>query len=113
MLQEHERAVGGWQSEWTTVSGIVQSTGLALESMVEVAEGLTVEKERMRQNIDSTGGAIYAEKAMMQLAPKIGRDAAHRAVKEALRKGEAVSAQPEEYLGCAEAFRQRLLATKE
>ena len=36
MLQEHERALGGWQSEWVTVQGIVQASGVALESMAEV-----------------------------------------------------------------------------
>ena len=41
MVQEHERAVGGWQAEWPIVYGIVQSAGVALESMAEVAEGLT------------------------------------------------------------------------
>ena len=53
MLQEHERGVGGWQSEWTTVQGIVQAAGVALESMVEVAEGLTVDAARMRSNFET------------------------------------------------------------
>src|SRR4051794_11227324 len=43
MVQEHERAVGGWQAEWPLVHGIVQSAGVALESMVEVLEGLIVD----------------------------------------------------------------------
>ena len=43
MLQEHERAIGGWQSEWVTVEGMVQSAGVALESMAEVVQGLTVD----------------------------------------------------------------------
>jgi 3-carboxy-cis,cis-muconate cycloisomerase len=54
MLQEHERGVGGWQSEWTTVQDIVQAAGVALESMVEVAEGLTVDVARMRSNLETT-----------------------------------------------------------
>jgi len=53
MLQEHERGVGGWQSEWTTVQDIVQAAGVALESMVEVAEGLTVDAARMRSNFET------------------------------------------------------------
>ena len=35
MVQEHERAVGGWQAEWATVQAIVQAGGLALEAMAE------------------------------------------------------------------------------
>jgi len=54
ILQEHERGVGGWQSEWTTVQGIVQAAGVALESMLEVAEGLTVDAARMRSNFEAT-----------------------------------------------------------
>jgi 3-carboxy-cis,cis-muconate cycloisomerase len=103
MVQEHERGLGGWQSEWTTVVAIVQSAGVALECMAEVAEGLTVDVERMRSNIEMTRGAVFAEKAMMELAPKMGRDAAYRAVEE------TPPIEPEDYLGCAERFRRRLL----
>src|SRR5262249_56518267 len=42
MVQEHERALGGWQTEWPLVHGIVQSAGVALETMVEVAERPTI-----------------------------------------------------------------------
>jgi 3-carboxy-cis,cis-muconate cycloisomerase len=103
MVQEHERGLGGWQSEWTTVAAIVQSAGVALECMAEVAEGLTVDVERMRSNIRMTRGAVFTEKAMMELAPKMGRDAAYRAVEE------TPPIEPEDYLGCAELFRRRLL----
>src|SRR5260370_35898731 len=40
MVQEHERAVGGWQAEWATVHALVQSAGGAVEAMAEGAEGL-------------------------------------------------------------------------
>lgn len=113
MLQEHERAAGGWLSEWTTVDALVQSTGVALESMLEVVEGLKVDAARMRSNIDATNGAIFAEKAEMLLAREMGRDAAHAAVSESLRKTGAPPdlpglREPEGYLGSAEAFRRRL-----
>jgi 3-carboxy-cis,cis-muconate cycloisomerase len=114
MVQEHERAAGGWQAEWSTVQGIVQATGVSLESMAEVAEGLTVDAARMRHNIEATNGAAFAERAMMMLATVLGRDAAHRAVEEAVRTTGSPPdlpglRTPEEYLGSAEAFRRRLL----
>ena len=136
MVQEHERAVGGWQSEWRTLADVVQATGLAAACMSEVTEGMTVNAARMRANVDATRGAIFAEKAMMLLAPALGRDAAHRILEEASRR--SISQQrhlaevlveipevtrhldanvlsklemPEDYLGSAEAFRQRLLAS--
>ncbi len=114
MLQEHERALGGWQSEWVTVQGMVQAAGVALESMAEVIEGLKVDPQRMRRNIEATQGAVFAEKAMMLLAETMGRDEARRLVEESLEKTGSPPdlpglLSPESYLGSAEAFRVRLL----
>jgi 3-carboxy-cis,cis-muconate cycloisomerase len=118
MVQEHERAVGGWQAEWATVHALVQSAGVAVEAMAEVAEGLTVDAGRMRRNIEATQGAVFAEKAMMLLAREMGRDAAHRTVEEGVRQTGSPPdlpglREPENYLGSAEAFRLRLLEGKE
>jgi 3-carboxy-cis,cis-muconate cycloisomerase len=113
MLVEQERAAGAWQSEWSTVAALMQAAGVALESMVEVAEGLRVDTARMRANIEATNGAVFAEKAMMQLAAEVGRDAARRAVEESIRTTGAPPdlpglREPESYLGSAEFFRRRL-----
>ena len=135
MVQEHERGVGGWQAEWSTVSAIIQATGVALASMAEVAGGLNIDEQRMRTNLDATHGLIFAERAMMLLGPALGREAAHKIVEEATRisalqrrnlvevlreipqayqvLGEDALARlesPEEYLGVAEEFRTRLLS---
>ncbi len=112
MLQEHERGMGGWQSEWVTVQAIVQAAGVSLESMAEVAEGLTVDVDRMRRNIDATEGAVFAEKAMMMLAPEMGRDAAYRAAANSLPELPELR-DPVDYLGSAEIFRQRLVNGEE
>jgi 3-carboxy-cis,cis-muconate cycloisomerase len=114
MVQEHERALGGWQAEWPIVHGVVQSAGVALESMAEVAEGLTVDRARMRENIESTNGAVFAEKAVVILAPELGKEAARKKVEEAIRDTGAPPRlddldKPEAYLGSVEAFRRRLL----
>jgi 3-carboxy-cis,cis-muconate cycloisomerase len=118
MVQEHERGAGGWQSEWATVQAIVQAAGVALESMAEVAGGLTVDVKRMRHNIEMTHGVVFAEKAMMRLATGMGRDAAHRVVEECIRTTGSPPEipglrDPEDYLGSAERFRRRLLDEKE
>jgi 3-carboxy-cis,cis-muconate cycloisomerase len=114
MVQEHERGLGGWQSEWPVVHGIVQAAGVALESMAEVAEGLTVDRERMLSNLAATNGAVFAEKAVAMLTPVWGREVARRQVEESIRATGAPPplpglTTPEEYLGSAEAFRRRLL----
>lgn len=134
MAQEHERAMGGWQAEWPVIAGVIQRTGLAISAMAEVMDGLTVDKERMRGNLEATHGVIFGEKAVLLLAKKIGRDAARKLVEEAVRRsagqkrrlsevlGEMPTATqhldaaalanletPEQYLGVAEEFRKRLL----
>ena len=134
MLQEHERAVGGWQSEWPAIASVVESTGVAASSMAEVAEGLSVDAARMRQNIANTRGLIFAERAMMLLAAELGRDVAYKLLEDATQKSIAQNkdlvavladlpdvssrlnrsvldqlAVPEQYLGSAEAFRVALL----
>ena len=135
MVQEHERAAGGWQAEWSIISSVIGATGLAVSAMAEVAEGLTVDAARMRANMDATRGAVFAERAMMVLAEKVGRDAARKLVEEAVRlsreKGRKLSAtlgamrylppgaaalladleNPEQYLGVADELRKRLLAS--
>lgn len=127
MPQEHERAAGGWQSEWPIVAGIIQATGSALASLAATVEGLTIHPARMRANIEATHGAVFAEKAAMLLAPRLGRTAAQQRVAEAapantLRDGLAgvlspgelqTLDEPEDYLGAAETFRRRLLEEHE
>lgn len=117
MMQEHERALGGWQSEWSTVHGIVQAAGVGLESMAEVMQGLNVNPLRMRQNIEATQGSVFAEKATLLLSETMPRDDARRLVEETLKKTGSPPELPglrvpESYLGSAEAFRVRLLEEK-
>jgi 3-carboxy-cis,cis-muconate cycloisomerase len=134
MVQEHERGVGSWQSEWPVVASIIQSMGSAALSMAEVAEGLSVDAARMRQNIESTQGLIFAERVMVLLTAELGREVAHKLLEDAIQKSvgqkknlSALLAElpevtsrldrsvleqleiPEEYLGSAEAFRAALL----
>src|SRR5215510_2698243 len=134
MIQEQERAVGGWQAEWPIVAAVIQATGLDAAAMAEVAEGLSINDARMLANIEATRGAVFAERAMMLLAKKIGHAAAQKLVEDALRKSldqnrrlaEVLGAMPEakqhldpkvlrdlevpeQYLGVADEFRKRLL----
>jgi 3-carboxy-cis,cis-muconate cycloisomerase len=134
MVQEHERSVGGSQSEWPIVAAAIQATGLAAASTAEIAEGLTVDTARMRRNLDETRGVVFAEKAMTALAGKLGREKAHQLLESAVRRvvdeqrtlAEVMEEMPEimdildnaaveklaaaeDYLGSAEAFRIKLL----
>jgi 3-carboxy-cis,cis-muconate cycloisomerase len=137
MAQEHERSVGGWHAEAATVGAAVQATGASLAAMADVVGKLSVDPDRMRANIMATRGLVFAERAMMLLAPTLGRDAARRVIDEAMdamrRDGrsfaEALAANadvaaaldpgdlaslgtPEAYLGAAEPLRRRLIGVE-
>jgi 3-carboxy-cis,cis-muconate cycloisomerase len=85
-VQEHERALGGWQAEWPTFPALAMVTSGALAAIVDIAEGLEVDGERMRTNLASTHGLIMAETVAFALGAKLGKPAAHRLVEEASRK---------------------------
>jgi len=138
MVQEHERAAGGWQAEWPIVTSIVQALGVAVVSMAETAEGLSVDATRMRGNIQATRGAIFAERVMMLLGATLGRDVAHQLLQAAARKSASEGRRfvdvlaempdvtrvipaatlgaldsPEDYLGMAAVFQSRILTPPE
>ena len=116
----YPRASGPWQSEWQTVAEIVCSTGSALTAVAGLFETVQVYPERMRANLQATQGAVLSEKAAMLLAPKLGRDAAHGAVADAIKAAQQQQQPleqilkidlggPEDYLGSSEVFRRKLL----
>jgi 3-carboxy-cis,cis-muconate cycloisomerase len=88
-IQEHERATGAWQAEWPTFPALALVTSGALHNIVDIAEGLEVDPERMRDNLNATRGLVMAEAVSFGLAAKLGKTEAHRLVEEASRKAVA------------------------
>jgi 3-carboxy-cis,cis-muconate cycloisomerase len=86
MAQDHERATGPWQAEDLALPQIFVLTSGALQHAVTIAEGLIVDPERMRRNLDATGGLIMAESVMMALAERLGREEAHHRVQAACER---------------------------
>jgi 3-carboxy-cis,cis-muconate cycloisomerase len=135
VAQEHERGLGGWQAEWETLPEIVSLSAGALHQMAELVPELEIDTDRMRENLASTRGLIFAEAVTMALAEKMGKAAAHEVVEEACTKARRekrllrdvvvgdervtahVSAEEvdqlfdaRKYLGLAEAFVDRVMA---
>ncbi len=135
MAQDQERGTGPWQAEPLAIGQAFLLAHGALAQALTLAEGLVVDPERMRRNLDSTGGLIVAEAVMMGLAPALGRGEAHHVVHhacdvalaegiplaEALLRDRQVAAKldraaiermtdPAGYLGAAKAFIDRVLA---
>src|SRR6185312_11471030 len=89
MLQEHERAAGAWQAEWEPLLELLRLTGSAASALRELLEGLDVDPERMRADLDATGELVMSESVAAALSESIGRPAAQ----ELVTKAAAASAQ--------------------
>jgi 3-carboxy-cis,cis-muconate cycloisomerase len=85
-VHEHERGLGSWQAEWPTFPALALVTSGAVNAIAEIAQGLEVDSERMRVNIDATHGLIMADAVSLALGAKLGKPEAHRLVEEASRK---------------------------
>lgn len=77
MPQEHERALGLWQTEWDTVPEVFRLAAASVAYAIEIAEGLRVDAGRMQANMKAMRGLPMAEAVSAALAPKLGRIAAH------------------------------------
>lgn len=88
-VQEHERAVGGWHAEWATLPALVVGTGTALINTIALLEGLEVDAERMRANLDLTDGLMLSERVAFALATTLGKAKAHHVVEAAVKRAVA------------------------
>lgn len=73
----HERAAGEWQLEWKALPETLMSTISAIKIATEMLEGLGVNLETMRANVEKQNGSIMAEAYMIALVREIGRESAH------------------------------------
>jgi len=86
MAQEHERGAGGWQAEWETLLELLRLTASAAAIARELLSGLEVDPEKMRADMDLTGGLVMSESVAAALAPSLGRAEAQKLVEQAARR---------------------------
>jgi 3-carboxy-cis,cis-muconate cycloisomerase len=135
MPQEHERGLGGWQAEWETLPELIRLTAGAARATADALDGLAVDPVRMRGNLDLSHGLAMSESIAMALAPLVGKSQAHTLIERASRQAHVerrplaeVLAEdpgvtrligrdeiarrlvPENYLGAARLFVDRVLA---
>jgi 3-carboxy-cis,cis-muconate cycloisomerase len=135
-VQEHERALGGWQAEWPSFPALLLVTSGALAAIVDIAAGLEVDAARMRANLDLTHGLIMSEAVSFALAKKLGKQEAHhlieaagkeavktkRHLRDVLLDNKEITAivppdelkrlfEPSSYQGASQVFIDRLLAS--
>jgi 3-carboxy-cis,cis-muconate cycloisomerase len=86
MIQEHERGAGGWQAEWDTLLELLRLTGSSAAIARELLAGLEVDPEKMRADMELTGGLVMSESVAAALAPSLGRPDAQKLVEKAARR---------------------------
>jgi 3-carboxy-cis,cis-muconate cycloisomerase len=86
MIQEHERAVGGWQAEWQTLTELLQLAGGAVARVAETIGGLEVDSRAMADNLARTGGLLMAERVTLALSRTMDQADATQTVQRAGRR---------------------------
>jgi adenylosuccinate lyase len=91
LVHSHERDGRSWKGEWAILPDATLAAGKSLTLLKLLLKDLQIHPQRMRANILATNGFVHAEAVMLALAPKIGKQSAHRLVYEV-----AMQAQNEE-----------------
>jgi len=86
---EYQRSLGPWQSEWEVIPEIARLTAGGSFQLAAVLPGITVDQQRMRQNLDLTHGLIYAEAVTITLSGKLNRVSAHKLVAAACQRAQS------------------------
>src|SRR6202050_1161392 len=86
MVEDHERSSGPWEIEWIVLPEIFCLTAGALAHTRTVLDGLQIDENKMRANLDATNGLIVSEAVMMALGPHLGRQRAHDVVYDVCRQ---------------------------
>ncbi|WP_371543785.1 3-carboxy-cis,cis-muconate cycloisomerase [Streptomyces sp. NBC_00554] len=73
MAAEDERPAGAWHAEWEPLRDLLRLVGGAARDAVELAEGLRVNADVMREHLGLTHGLIVSERLAASLAPVLGR----------------------------------------
>jgi 3-carboxy-cis,cis-muconate cycloisomerase len=111
-----ERPAGEWHAEWLPLNDSLRMTGGAAETAAELAGGLEVHPDRMRENLRDE---LLSEHVAAVLAEHSGREDADKAVAAALREGRPLSdlvpggVDPADVVGCAPELVDRALAAYE
>ncbi|MEU1573485.1 3-carboxy-cis,cis-muconate cycloisomerase [Streptomyces collinus] len=118
MAAEDERPAGAWHAEWEPLRDLLRLVGGAARDAAELAEGLRVRPEAMREHLDLTHGLIVSERLSAELAPLLGRSRAKELLTRLAAEGRPLAEAPEltdvdldptHYTGSAGALTDRAL----
>lgn len=95
MAAEDERPAGAWHAEWEPLRELLRLVGGAARNAAELAEGLRVNADAMREHLYLTHGLIVSERLAVELAPVLGRARARhllsRAAERAVTEGRTLA----------------------
>lgn len=116
MVAEDERPAGAWHAEWQPLREALRLVAGAARDMAELAGNLRVRPERMRANLDLTGGLIVSEWLAVRLGRARAGELLSRAAAEGVPLAEALAGlgldeplDPAAYTGSAAALVDRAL----
>ncbi|MFI7319683.1 3-carboxy-cis,cis-muconate cycloisomerase [Streptomyces venezuelae] len=89
LVAEDERPAGAWHAEWEPLRDLLRLTGGAARDGAELAEGLRVHPDAMRENLGLTGGSITSERVAGELARVLGSPAAKELLTDAANRARA------------------------
>jgi adenylosuccinate lyase len=82
LVHDHERDGRSWKAEWAVLAETCLAAGKLLTLLRTLTENLVIHAERMRANLEATGGFVLSEAVMLALATRIGKQSAHTLVYE-------------------------------
>jgi 3-carboxy-cis,cis-muconate cycloisomerase len=106
--QEQERATGAWHAEWEPQVELLRLVGGAAARTRELLGGLEVHPDRMRANLDATGGLLLTERVAGALADALGRVAANDLLQRLAREAAASRRPLREVLAADPTVREHL-----
>ncbi|MFD9002663.1 3-carboxy-cis,cis-muconate cycloisomerase [Streptomyces sp. NPDC059582] len=86
MVAQDERAAGAWHAEWEPLRELLRLVGGAARDAAELAEGLRVHPDVMREHLDLTNGLIVSERLSAELSDVLGRSRARELLTDLARR---------------------------
>ncbi|MEE4422788.1 3-carboxy-cis,cis-muconate cycloisomerase [Streptomyces bugieae] len=86
LAAEDERPAGAWHAEWQPLRDALRLVGGAARDAAELTGDLRVHPDRMRRNLDATGGLVVSERLVAALTARTGRAEARRLLDTAARR---------------------------
>ncbi len=82
LVHDHERDGRSWKAEWAVLAETCLAGGKLLALLHTMTSNLEIHADRMRANLEATGGSVLSEAVMLALAARIGKQSAHMLVYE-------------------------------